>query len=29
MITENFINELFYRMDQVMKDIPKHPQASL
>jgi hypothetical protein len=29
MITINFITELFCRVDDEMKDIPKHPQASL
>lgn len=29
MTTEDFISELFYRIDDAMKGIPKHPQASL
>jgi hypothetical protein len=29
MTTEDFISELFYRIDETMRDIPKHPQASL
>jgi hypothetical protein len=29
MTTEDFIRELFYRVDEAMKDVPKHPQASL
>ena len=29
MTTEDFISELFYRIDEAMKDIPKHPLASL
>lgn len=29
MTTEDFISELFYRIDEAMKDIPKHPQARL
>jgi hypothetical protein len=29
MTTENFITELFCRIDDSMKDIPKHPQANL
>ena len=29
MTTEDFISELFYRIDETMKDSPKHPQASL
>ena len=29
MTTEDFISELFYRVDEAMKDVPKHPQASL
>jgi len=29
MTTEDFISELFYRIDETMKDLPKHPQASL
>lgn len=29
MTTEDFISELFYRVDEAMKDIPKHPLASL
>src|SRR5712691_11557589 len=29
MTTENFISELFYRIDESMKSEPKHPQASL
>ena len=28
MTTEDFISELFYRIDETMKDIPKHPLAS-
>lgn len=27
--TEDFISELFYRVDEAMKAVPKHPQASL
>jgi hypothetical protein len=27
--TEDFISELFYRLDEAMKAVPKHPQASL
>ena len=29
MTTEDFITELFCRIDDKMADIPKHPQASL
>lgn len=29
MTTEDFISELFYRVDETMKDLPKHPLASL
>jgi hypothetical protein len=29
MTTEDFISELFYRVDEAMKALPKHPQASL
>jgi hypothetical protein len=29
MTTEDFISELFYRVDEAMKNIPKHPLASL
>jgi hypothetical protein len=29
MTTEDFIRELFYRVDGAMKVVPKHPQASL
>ena len=29
MTTEDFISELFYRVDEAMKDIPKHPLANL
>ncbi len=29
MTTEDFITELFCRIDDAMKDIPKHPQANL
>jgi hypothetical protein len=29
MTTEDFISELFYRVDETMKAVPKHPQASL
>jgi hypothetical protein len=29
MTTEDFISELFYRIDETMKSEPKHPQASL
>jgi hypothetical protein len=29
MTTEEFISELFYRVDEAMKELPKHPQASL
>jgi len=29
MTTEDFSSELFYRIDEAMKDIPKHPLASL
>src|SRR3954464_15151636 len=29
MTTEDFISELFYRVDEIMKDVAKHPQASL
>jgi hypothetical protein len=29
MTTEDFISELFYRVDEAMKDISKHPLASL
>ena len=29
MTTEDFISELFYRVDASMKDVPKHPQGSL
>ena len=29
MTTEDFITELFFRIDDVMQDEPKHPQASL
>ena len=29
MTTEEFISELFYRVDETMKDIPKHAQANL
>jgi len=29
MTTEDFISELFYRVDEAMKAIPKHPLASL
>ena len=29
MTTEDFISELFYRIDEALKDIPKHPLASL
>jgi len=27
--TEDFISELFYRVDETLKEVPKHPQASL
>lgn len=29
MTTEDFISELFYRVDESMKDVPKYPLASL
>ncbi len=29
MTTEDFISELFYRVDEAMKAVSKHPQASL
>ncbi len=29
MTTEDFISELFYRIDESLKSEPKHPQASL
>ncbi len=29
MTTEDFISELFYRVDEAMKPCPRHPQASL
>ena len=29
MTTEDFISELFYRVDETMKDIPKYPLANL
>ena len=29
MTTEDFISEVFYRIDETMKGTPKHPQASL
>lgn len=29
MTTEDFISELFYRVDESMNTVPKHPQASL
>lgn len=29
MTTEEFISELFYRVDDAMHDIPRHPLASL
>ncbi len=29
MTTEDFISELFYRVDEAMKDVPKHPLANL
>ena len=29
MTTEDFISELFYRVDETMKGVPKHPLASL
>ena len=29
MTTEDFISELFYRVDEAMKDVPNHPQANL
>ena len=29
MTTEDFISELFYRVDETMKAVPKHPQARL
>jgi hypothetical protein len=29
MTTEDFISELFYRVDESLKDVPTHPQASL
>jgi hypothetical protein len=29
MTTEDFISELFYRVDEAMTDIPKHPSANL
>jgi hypothetical protein len=29
MTTEEFIAELFYRVDEAMTAVPKHPQASL
>jgi hypothetical protein len=29
MTTEDFISELFYQVDETMKPVPKHPQASL
>src|SRR5215813_13124667 len=29
MTTEDFISELFYRLDEALKSIPKHSQASL
>ncbi len=29
MTTEDFISELFYWVDETMKEVPKHPQASL
>ena len=29
MTTEDFISELFYRVDEAMKESPKHPLANL
>jgi hypothetical protein len=29
MTTEDFISEVFYRVDEAMRDVAKHPQASL
>lgn len=29
MTTEDFLSELFYRVDESMKKVPKHPLASL
>lgn len=29
MTTEDFISELFYRVDEMMKERPKHPLANL
>ena len=29
MTTEDFLSEVFYRVDERMKDVPKHPRASL
>jgi len=29
MTTEDFISELFYRVDEAMKEYPKHPLANL
>ena len=29
MTTEEFITELFYRADEIMLDVKKHPQAHL
>jgi len=29
MTTVDFITELFCRLDEAMRDVPKHPQASL
>ena len=29
MTTEDFISELFYRVDETMKDCPKHPLSNL
>lgn len=29
MTTEDFISEVFYRVDETMKEVPKHPLASL
>ena len=29
MTTEDFISELFYRVEEALTAVPKHPQASL
>ena len=29
MTTQDFISELFYRVDEAMRDIPKHPLGNL